>query len=131
MANPQQPELARSRKTPSQDQDSVASVVEGQREPATSTPGGPVPEDNQPGHHPPEEQDKPDLQAFAERLGTAAADGDQAASFPGGDGDTSPASQVASTARTTGTGARAAAVLAAIAIPAGVVITRKRRRSRS
>lgn len=34
-------------------------------------PGGPVPPDNQPGHHPPQEQDKPDLEAFAERLGTA------------------------------------------------------------
>jgi hypothetical protein len=29
-----------------------------------------VPPENQPGHHPAEEQDKPDLNAFAERLGT-------------------------------------------------------------
>ena len=31
---------------------------------------GPVPEDNQPGHHPPHEQDRPDLDAMAARLGT-------------------------------------------------------------
>lgn len=36
----------------------------------TDLPGGPVPVDNQPGHHPATEQDKPDLSAFAERLGT-------------------------------------------------------------
>lgn len=81
MSNPQQPELARSRKTPAQDQDAVAGVVEGQRQPGTSAPTGPVPVDNQPGHHPAHEQDKPDLDRFAERLGvvepgTVAADGD-------------------------------------------------------
>ena len=31
---------------------------------------GPIPAENQPGHHPPKEQDKPDLDAFAARLGT-------------------------------------------------------------
>jgi hypothetical protein len=31
---------------------------------------GPVPEDNVPGHHPDDEQDRPDLDAMAERLGT-------------------------------------------------------------
>lgn len=30
---------------------------------------GPVPEDNQPGHHPAHEQDQPDLDALAARLG--------------------------------------------------------------
>lgn len=85
MSNPQQPELARSRKTPAQDQDAVAGVVEGQHQPGTSAPTGPVPVDNQPGHHPAHEQDKPDLDKFAERLGvvepgTVAADGE-------GDGD--------------------------------------------
>ncbi len=29
-----------------------------------------VPPENQPGHHPPDEQDKPDLDAFAAKLGT-------------------------------------------------------------
>lgn len=31
---------------------------------------GPVPEDNLPGHHPDADQDRPDLDAMAERLGT-------------------------------------------------------------
>jgi hypothetical protein len=79
MSNPQQPELARSRKTPSQDQDAVAAVVEGRKLPGSGGPGGPVPEDNQPGHHPTEEQDKPDLDAFAERLGVTDAPADEAA----------------------------------------------------
>lgn len=47
MARPQQPELAPSGKT------DIA-----------------VPVDNQPGHHPAKEQDKPDLAAFAAKLGT-------------------------------------------------------------
>lgn len=71
MSKPQQPEIARSRKTPSQDPDSAAAVIEGSRPPVDDGAQGPVPPDNQPGHHPPEEQDKPDLNAFAERLGTA------------------------------------------------------------
>lgn len=70
MSNPQQPELARSRKTPSQDQDAVAAVIEGQDIPGADAPRGPVPPENQPGHHPAEEQDKPDLNAFAQKLGT-------------------------------------------------------------
>jgi hypothetical protein len=73
MSNPQQPELARSRKTPAQDQDAVAGVLDGQREIGADAPRGPVPPENQPGHHPAEEQDKPDLNAFAERLGTVPA----------------------------------------------------------
>jgi hypothetical protein len=74
MSNPQQPELARSRKTPAQDQDAVAGVLEGQDRPSTSGPAGPIPEDNQPGHHPVHEQDKPDLDAFAARLGVVEAE---------------------------------------------------------
>lgn len=68
MPNPQQPELRRSGKTPAQDPDSAAAVIEGS--PTLSDEGGtgPVPPENQPGHHPPTEQDKPDLDAFAERL---------------------------------------------------------------
>jgi hypothetical protein len=53
MGRPQQPELARSGKT---DLDP-----------------GPVPPENQPGHHPPEESDKPDLDAFAAKLGAGSA----------------------------------------------------------
>ena len=69
MSNPQQPELARSRKTPAQDQDAVASVVEGRSTPTTEGRTGPVPAENQPGHHPDKEQDKPDLADFAAKLG--------------------------------------------------------------
>jgi len=73
MSNPQQPELARSRKTPSLEQDAVATVVEGQRGFGSDPPAGPVPVDNQPGHHPAKEQDKPDLDAFAQKLGVVEA----------------------------------------------------------
>lgn len=69
MSNPQQPELARSRKTPAQDQDAVAGVLDGARDLGADAPRGPVPAENQPGHHPAQEQDKPDMDAFAERLG--------------------------------------------------------------
>ena len=88
-----------------------------------------MPEDNQPGHHPPEEQDKPDLQAFAERLGTAPASTESSDSPPGS-GTESPAAAVASAARHSGPRARAAAVFAAIAVLIGLVVTTKRRRSR-
>ncbi|MEW6477500.1 MAG: hypothetical protein AB1679_35060, partial [Actinomycetota bacterium] len=69
MARPQQPELARSAKT-DLDPDHVETGLQGQKQPAAGGEAGPVPPENQPGHHPPEEQDKPDLDAFAARLGT-------------------------------------------------------------
>lgn len=70
MSNPQQPELARSRKTPAQDQDAVSGVLDGQRDIGADAPRGPVPPENQPGHHPADEQDKPPLDKFAAKLGT-------------------------------------------------------------
>lgn len=69
MARPQQPELARSAKT-DLDPDHIETGLQGQKAPATGGETGPVPPDNQPGHHPPKEQDKPDLDAFAAKLGT-------------------------------------------------------------
>ncbi len=69
MSNPQQPELARSRKTPALDPDAAAAVIDGQGVPQADEARGPVPPDNQPGHHPVEQQDKPDLNAFAQKLG--------------------------------------------------------------
>ncbi|MDX6410078.1 MAG: hypothetical protein QOE13_3149 [Gaiellaceae bacterium] len=69
MARPQQPELARSGKTDI-DPDHVETGLEGLPAPVTGGETGPVPPDNQPGHHPPKEQDKPDLDAFAAKLGT-------------------------------------------------------------
>lgn len=67
MARAQQPEAARSAKT-DVDPDLVETGLADQPPPS---PGetGPIPVDNQPGHHPPKEQDKPDLDAFAAKLG--------------------------------------------------------------
>ena len=64
MANPQQPELARSRKTPALDPDATEAVLSAAEAPTVDRPRGPVPVDNQPGHHPPVEQDKPDPERF-------------------------------------------------------------------
>jgi hypothetical protein len=69
MARPQQPELARSARTDI-DPDHVETGLQGQPRPGTGGETGPVPPENQPGHHPEQEQDKPDLDAFAARLGT-------------------------------------------------------------
>ena len=131
MANPQQPELARSRKTPAQDQDSVAGVVEGQRDVSTSAPRGPVPPENQPGSHPEREQDKPDLDAFAERLGVVEA----SETARKGDGR---APEVAERVEETVAAVRSskfgvlagAAVFSVLAALVGLVVSRKRRRSR-
>jgi hypothetical protein len=68
MGRPQQPELARSAKT-DLDPDHVETGLQGQKAPVAGGETGPVPDENQPGHHPPEEQDKPDLDAFAAKLG--------------------------------------------------------------
>ena len=69
MSRPQQPELARSAKT-DLDPDHVETGLQGQRKPQSGGETGPVPPENEPGHHPPKEQDKPDLDAFAAKLGT-------------------------------------------------------------
>lgn len=68
MARPQSPELHRSGKTPGLDPDNAASRLEAKPQPGASGATGPVPEDNQPGHHPEHEQDKPDPDAFVERF---------------------------------------------------------------
>ena len=70
MARPPQPELARSAKT-DLDPDHVDTGLPGRPPPSTGGETGPIPVDNQPGHHPAKEQDKPDLDAFAAKLGTA------------------------------------------------------------
>jgi hypothetical protein len=112
MSNPQQPELARSRRTPHQDQDSVAAVVEGQRHLEDDGPRGPVPPENQPGHHPPTEQDQPDLDAFAARLS--------------GEEPSAPAPE-----RRAGSTARIAALVTAAVVLVALVVTLKRRRGRA
>jgi hypothetical protein len=56
MTNPQQPELGRSGKGATSEGSAKAKVS---GPPATTESFGPVPEDNLPGHHPEQEQDKP------------------------------------------------------------------------
>ena len=66
MSNPQQPELRRSEYTPAtQDAwvNDVGGATEGEEDLAHA------PEDNRPGHHPEHDQDKPDLDRFAEAFG--------------------------------------------------------------
>lgn len=68
MPQPQQPGIARSRAHTPINQDTDASVLDAEQQPTAKGAPGPVPADNQPGHHPDTEQDKPDLDAFAARL---------------------------------------------------------------
>jgi hypothetical protein len=60
MSNPQQPEIRRSERGEIV-QDATKSRTGGPTDAKGNT--GPVPEDNQPGHHPEHEQDQPDLPA--------------------------------------------------------------------
>jgi hypothetical protein len=124
MSNPQQPELARSRKTPAQDQDAVAAVVEGRRQPGAGGPTGPVPAENQPGHHPAKEQDKPDLDAFAAKLGVA---GDAVPENGAAPGERDAGPQAAATRATVIGVAGAVATLVAVVL---AVVAGRRRRSR-
>lgn len=64
MGRPQQPELNRSGTT-ALTPDSFASEREADPPHREDEPRGPVPPENRPGHHPEEEQDKPDPGAFA------------------------------------------------------------------
>lgn len=65
MPKPQQPELRRSEYGATSD-DSAKSNADVQDMSADDAPG-PVPEENQPGHRPERDQDKPDPEAFIER----------------------------------------------------------------
>src|SRR5918995_45217 len=80
MANPQQPELARSRKTPALDPDATEAVLSAEGAPVEDRARGPVPVDNQPGHHPPVEQDKPDADRFIAKVKAVASEADDSAS---------------------------------------------------
>jgi hypothetical protein len=79
MANPQQPELARSRKTPALDPDATEAVLSAEGAPVEDGARGPVPVDNQPGHHPPVEQDKPDADRFIAKVKAVASEADDGA----------------------------------------------------
>jgi hypothetical protein len=58
MGQPQQPELRRSGRSNTSQEDAHAKQ-EARGVPKEKGKGGPVPEENRPGHHPDEEQDKP------------------------------------------------------------------------
>jgi hypothetical protein len=66
MPKPQQPELRRSDYGATSD-NSAKIKASVQEQTSAEGRGGPVPEDNLPGHHPEHEQDKPDLDAFVKR----------------------------------------------------------------
>ncbi len=66
MPNPQQPELRRSGLGSTTD-DSAKSKAATAGDTAEDSGVAPVPPANRPGHHPDDEQDKPDLDAFVER----------------------------------------------------------------
>jgi len=71
MANPQQPELRRSELGATVDDSAKTKIqTEGKRSQKGRT--GPVPEDNRAGHHPDVEQDQPDGDELAQRLGVRA-----------------------------------------------------------
>jgi len=84
------------------------------------TPSGPVPVENQPGHHPEAEQDKPNLDKFAAKLGIV--------DEPEGDDAAQPRPQAAPAGRKVPTFAVAGAVAALLAAVAAVVVRRRRRR---
>ena len=134
MSNPQQPELARSRKTPSQDQDAVAGIVEGQRDVGASAPRGPVPPENQPGNHPEREQDKPDLDAFAAKFGVADGNGadQEDAAQPSRESVAEKVAASGSRLKSSKSAlfALAAALTSALAAVVGLVLNRKRRQTR-
>ncbi|HEX4901437.1 MAG TPA: hypothetical protein VFV42_01415 [Acidimicrobiales bacterium] len=89
MANPQQPELRRSGKVAALDPDATATDLTGHQRPGTKGRTGTVPEDQRPGHHPEDEQDKPDLDKFAERLGIVP-EGEEPEDAPRVEDDTAP-----------------------------------------
>jgi hypothetical protein len=68
MGKPQQPELGRSGHTPVDQGRHAKEAIQGQGRPGAEDATGPVPEDNQPGHRPDKEQDKPDPERFRSRL---------------------------------------------------------------
>jgi len=76
MSKPQQPEVRRSGRVPALDPDASETKLSSQDRPANGDTIGDAPEDQQPGHHPEHDQDKPDLDRFAARLGVKA-EGDE------------------------------------------------------
>jgi len=69
MPNPQQPELRRSEKGATTDDGTKGTHTAPDEQAVWSGRAGPIPEDNQPGHHPPVDQDKPSGDAFVAKAG--------------------------------------------------------------
>lgn len=69
MPNPQEPELRRSGRVPALSPDATEAARSADRREDPTSPRGPIPPEQRPGHHPPQEQDKPDLDAVADRMG--------------------------------------------------------------
>lgn len=105
MPNPQQPELRRSERVPALDPDATEAKLSAERRNRRkpTEPRTPVPGDQQPGHHPDEDQDKPDMDAFAERLGVVP-EGEEPDETPRVEEDRTPAAAAGRAA--TGTAAR-------------------------
>src|SRR5438045_1913745 len=78
MANPQQPELARSRRG-AVDADAVKEQLTAPQRTDARGEIGTVPEANRPGHHPEHEQDKPSGDAFVQKVHEHAREVDEAA----------------------------------------------------
>lgn len=81
MSKPQQPELRRSGRVPALDPDASEAELSARGRPGRGTTIGDAPADQQPGHHPDHDEDKPDLDTFAERLGVSA-EGDEPRDAP-------------------------------------------------
>ena len=67
MVKPQQPELRRSDRGATSD-DATKERLSAPSVPGVDGAGGPIPEDNLPGHHPPQEQDKPSGRDFVAKM---------------------------------------------------------------
>lgn len=72
MVKPQQPELRRSDRGATSD-DAIKEQLTAPHVPRVGGDTGPIPADNQPGHHPVQEQDKPSGKAFVEKTHALAA----------------------------------------------------------
>ena len=73
MPNPQQPELRRSGHNAVVDAEGATTKLSAEGRPGVGGESGPVPEDNLPGHHPGDEQDKPDGDDFVAKAREVAA----------------------------------------------------------
>lgn len=79
MPNPQQAELRRSERIPSLTPDASEAALSAEKTPTPTDPRAPVPDEQRPGHDAAHDQDKPDMDAMAERLGVRPPESEQQA----------------------------------------------------